>query len=30
MIKELKTTVAQYGPMVPFIKALLDTVMESN
>ena len=30
VIKELKTAVAQYGPIAPFTQALLDTVMESN
>ena len=30
MIKELKTTVAQYALLAPFTQALLDTVMESN
>jgi hypothetical protein len=30
VIKELKTAVAQYGPIAPFTLALLDTVMESH
>jgi hypothetical protein len=30
VIKELKTAVAQYGPIAPFTQALLDTVMESH
>lgn len=30
VIKELKTAVAQYGPIAPFTQALLDTVMEAH
>jgi hypothetical protein len=30
VIKELKTSVAQYGPTATFTQALLDTVIESN